>query len=380
MGSTTPKKAVVPEHVYAVILAGGSGTRFWPKSRLKSPKQLCKMGNSKKTMIEQTLARLDGFIPPNRRMIVTHKDQMAQTKKIVGGRCKYFLSEPEAKNTANALAIAALELKLISKKHPNPVMISLHADHLIGDEDKFRADLLRAQNIAEHGYITLVGIKPTHPETGYGYIEQGRAIGELSPWQGFQVASFREKPNAETAANYIKTGKFSWNSGYFIWQVDTILGELDAYLPECLKILRALIADKKKTKSFSKISPAAFAKAYRKLPNAAVDTAVLEKSNKIAFITADFDWNDIGSWDALEKSFAKDLDANGNLAYGKSLLIDTKNSVIDSTTGAFVACLGVSDLVVVSMKDAILVCPKDRAQDVKKIVEQLKAQGLKSLV
>jgi len=367
-----------PNHVYAVILAGGSGTRFWPKSRLKTPKQLCSIGGGKLSMIEKTLNRLDGFIPANRRIIVTHQEQIELTKKIVGNKCKYLIAEPEAKNTAAALTLAALEIESIHCKNctTHPVMVSLHADHIIRNEDEFRDDLSRAINIAEHGYLTLLGVNPAYPETGYGYIECGEALKDTQEEsQGFAVASFREKPDLETAQQYIKQGNFFWNSGYFIWQTQTLLSELKKYLPNTLNLLSDLTENK--TKLLSEIPTSTLASTYNSLQNIAIDPAVLEVSEKVALIKTDFGWYDIGSWDALAKCF--DTDKIGNLTMGDSFLVDCQNTTVDSD-GPFVACIGLKDMVVVHNKGAILVCPSERAQEVKSVVAYLKEHNRSELL
>ena len=220
----------LPNHVYAVILAGGSSTRFWPKSRQKSPKQLCSIGSATQSMLEITLARLDGFIPPERRMIVTHKDQIEGTREIVGDRCKHFLAEPDARNTGNALALASLELEKIHSGDQPAVMVSLHADHVIKKVDSFLSSIENAITVAETGRLTLLGIVPEGPETGYGYIERGEDLP-----LGAKVASFREKPELAIAEEYVKSGKFYWNAGIFVWRTQDILKELEEFLLNLLK-------------------------------------------------------------------------------------------------------------------------------------------------
>jgi len=366
-----------PNHVYAVILAGGSGTRFWPKSRLKTPKQLCNIGGGELSMIEKTLARLDGFIPPSRRIVVTHHEQAELTKQMIGDKCKYLIAEPEAKNTAAALTLAALEIETIhGNSNDHPVMVSLHADHIIRNEDEFRHDLSRAVNISEHGYLTLMGVTPAYPETGYGYIECGEPLKDTpDKSQGFSVASFREKPELETAQKYIEQGSFFWNSGYFIWQTKTLLSELQTYLPNTLDLLSNLTENR--TKLFSEIPTKSLAPVYASLQNIAIDPAVLEVSKKVALIKTDFGWYDIGSWDALAKCF--ETDSKGNLSLGDTFLIDCQNTTVDSD-GPFVACIGLKDVVVVHNKGAILVCPSERAQEVKNVVAYLKENGRSELL
>lgn len=356
--------STAPANAYAVILAGGSGTRFWPKSRQKHPKQLCKIGDQGMTMIEKTLHRIDGYIPPDRRIIVTHKDQLAKTKEIVGDACRYMIAEPEARNTAAALALAALEIQALHKGASAPVMVSLHADHIIENEPAFRDDLSRAIAVAEKGYLTLLGVKPTGPATGFGYIERGPALSNAA--EAFRVASFREKPNLETATAYVARGNFYWNAGYFVWRVDTLIGELKEHLAVTIDNLAAYQAREKKL--FSEGDPSKLAEVYKTLPKVAIDNAILEVSKNVAVIATHFGWHDVGSWDALDD--CTPADANGNHLSGDVLTIGCKNITVDADS-AFVACIGLDDIVVVQTKDAILVCPKSRAQEVKAVVEAL---------
>jgi mannose-1-phosphate guanylyltransferase/mannose-6-phosphate isomerase len=360
------------EHVYAVILAGGSGTRFWPKSRHLRPKQLCKIGDDQETMIEKTLSRLDSWIPPERRLLVTHEDQVKGTQSIVKDRCPVILGEPLAKNTAPALMIAALEIMKIHQGPKPPVMISLHADHLIKNQLKFKETLLSAVQIAEKGQLTLVGINPEYPETGYGYIEMGAPHHGIK--NGFHVASFREKPNHETASFFVQSGKFLWNSGLFIWQVPRILEELEWALKGPLHAMQSLFNT---YGSYQKIPTSVIRDTYEKIPKISIDHAVLETSKQVSVVSTDMGWQDVGSWSALEKAFPSDI--NGNIIFGDGCALDTQNTTID-TDGPFVATLGVEDLVVVASMGAVLVCPKSRSQDVKDVVQWLEKNGRKQLL
>ena len=356
------------EKVYAVILAGGSGTRFWPKSRLKKPKQLCAIGDSERTMIEITLDRLDGLIPPERRLIVTHKEQIEATKEICGDRCLNYLAEPEAKDTANALALACLELE----SKDDPIMISLHADHVIQDEKAFQDTLKKAVATAETGYLSLFAIEAKYPETGYGYMEKAQAIGEFS----YKVASFREKPDLETAKDYLSKGNFYWNAGIFAWKNSVLISELEERLPANMRFLREAL---EAHASYSDVASEVLASSYRKLNKISIDHAILEVSENVACIPCDIGWQDVGSWDALSRCFS--TNEQGNLIYGDSIAFETKNTTIDnSESSKLVATIGLNDMVVVNTKEAILVCPKDRAQDVKKMVAILESEDRKDLI
>jgi mannose-1-phosphate guanylyltransferase len=323
-------------------------------------------------MIEVTLSRLDGFIPAERRIIVTHRDQLDATKSLVGNRCGTFIAEPEAKNTGAALAAAALEIQSLATAK-NPTMISLHADHTIQDLNEFLRVLDDGSTIAEQGRLVLVAIKPTRPDTGFGYIERGAALhGTNSAWD---VASFKEKPDFFTAEQYVKSGRYSWNSGIFIWMVPTLLSELREFMPETIGILES--AAKAWGGRLSQMPTPQLAPFYGKLSKTAIDNGLLERSRNVAFVEGDFGWQDVGTWAALDQCFP--TDDHGNLLFGDVYTEDAQNCVVDSD-GPFIAALGIKDLVVVSAKGAILVCPKDRAQDVKNIVEYLKESGRKGLV
>lgn len=360
------------DDVYAVILAGGSGTRFWPKSRHLTPKQLTRVGGQKETMIEATLRRLDGLIPTERRIVVTHKDQVPKTREIVGTLASRIIGEPDARNTANALGLAALEIQAMAPKGSRPVMISLHADHVIQNVESFRESLKKATFLARQGLLTLIGVVPDSPQTGFGYIEKGAPI-DGGP-DLFKVHSFREKPDLETAKKFIATKNFFWNTGYFIWQTSTILEELERTLPVTVSLLKECLGAKA---SFQDVSPAALQSAYQQLPKISVDHAILETSKRVALVTANFGWQDIGSWSGLTSAFPGD--DQGNLVFGNACLIDSTGTTIDSD-GPLVAALGLKDMVVVAHAGAILVCPKSKDQDVKQIVEWLKTHGRSDLV
>jgi mannose-1-phosphate guanylyltransferase len=316
-------------------------------------------------MLEITLGRLDGFVPPERRLIVTHKDQAEATRKIAGPRCPVVVAEPEARNTANALALAALEVTKMGGG-ADAIMLSLHADHVIEKIELFRDALRTAVTVASTGDLCLIGIVPKYPETGYGYIERGTSRAEKG---AYKVASFREKPERKIAEEFVASKKFYWNAGLFVFPVTTLLSELEAKLPATVTGLRALAAS---VPTLTKADPAVFAQVYQSLPKISIDHAVLEVSKKVSVVEADIGWQDVGSWDALSQCFK--TDAAGNFIQGDALMIDSQGCTVD-TDGPMTALLGVKDMVVVHARGAILVCPKDRAQDVKLIVDRLKETG-----
>ncbi len=368
-----PRRSVLStkdsQTVFAVILAGGSGTRFWPKSRLKKPKQLCALGGGEKTLIEETLTRLDGMIAPEHRMIVTHSLQSELTQKIVGKAGGLILPEPTAKNTTAALILAALEIR--ARSGDEALMSCFHADHLIKDRLAFSNCVKAAQESARAGNIALIGITPKEPHTGFGYIERGEKIGP----QDFKVASFREKPNLKTAQEFLASGRFLWNSGMFNWKVGVFLDECRRYAADSLIPLENLF---KQYGRFEAISQAALKDIYLGLPSIAVDNAILEKSSRISVVEGNFEWHDVGSWSALATAYPEKLDAQSNLALGSTKLMDCKN-VSAQSDGPLLVGLGLEDLILVYSEGALLVCPKDRAQDVKTIVDELKKIGREDL-
>ena len=317
-------------------------------------------------MIEVTLNRLDGLIPPERRMVVTHVAQMDLTKQIVGDKAHMFISEPEAKNTANALALATLEIEKYHSGDETPVMISLHADAVIHEVERFKDSIREAVDIATEGSLALIGIKPKYPETGYGYIEMGTPLKNHK--HSFEVESFREKPIQDVAIKYVETGNFLWNAGIFAWQTPVLLDELDKRISDNMKMFRNLL-NENSCNSFNDISEEKMSSTYKKLVNISIDHAVLEVSERVCVVSADIGWQDIGSWDALSETFT--TDQNGNLIYGDAFVLDCVDTTID-TDSHFVGTIGLKNTVVVCSKGAILVCDKSRAQEVKKIVAYLK--------
>lgn len=318
-------------------------------------------------MLEMTLERLEGFIPPSNRVIITHRDQAESTMKIVEGQCAEVISEPAAMQTTSALALGAFVVDDLHKRYTEnssnlPIMISLHADHVIENIETFKAALCDALVLAEKDKLCLIGVKPSRPDIGFGYIEKGDAIPET---RGFSVTSFREKPDLRTAKSYVSNGSFFWNSGLFIWKTQKLVEEIKRYLPRTITELENARDQLGPLVSSSAEDLSPF---YSKLQKIAIDHAVLEVSENVVMVEADIGWQDVGTWSALDHAF--EADENGNLIFTDSIAIDCKNTTIDGD-GPLVAALGLHDLIVVSMKDATLVAPKERAHDVKLFVEKL---------
>lgn len=363
------------QSIYSVILAGGSGTRFWPRSRQLFPKQLCKLTNSQESMLEQTIKRVEPFSQPNNLIVVTNHLQEKITLKTLKEKQLTVLKEPETKSTSAALALAALQIKL-NYNDPNAIMISTHADQVVTDQDAFINTVNEAINVAKTGRLCLVGISPTYPATNFGYIKRGE---KLHNSNSYRVDSFKEKPQEDVAKEYFSEKKYYWNSGIFVWKVDTLIKELEEFSKETFLPLWHLYekAKSQNLKSLNELPWEDITKAYKSLPKVSIDRAVLEKSQNIVVIEANFLWDDVGSWTSLPSLLGNDK--NGNMLQGDVMTIDTQSSIV-SSDGPFIATLGLKDLIVVADKGCILVCAKDRAQDIKKIVTKLKEKNRHDLI
>jgi len=360
----TARRPVMPvPHLprYAVVMAGGSGTRFWPRSRSRLPKQLLPV-LGRRSMIQDTVARI---VPPLRRanvFVVTARAHAravhAQLPRLAAGR---VLVEPEGRNTAAAIALAALH---VTHAVPDAVLAVLPADHAIGDLPVFRADLAHALAVAEAtcALVTL-GVPPTHPETGYGYIRPGAPLPGVA--RAAAVERFIEKPERARAEVLLAEGGTLWNSGIFAWRASAILAALREHLPAVLEPL---------TRAVARGTAGALAAAYRRLPAVSIDRGVLERARDVVVVRARFSWSDVGSWAAVAAFWPGG--GNGhNAVRGTALPIDSRGCVVDSPT-RLVALLGVEDLVVIDAPDAVLVCRKDRAQDVRLVVDELRRRKL----
>ncbi len=350
---------------FAVIMAGGSGTRFWPLSREKMPKQLLKIGGEE-TLIQETVSRI---LPITRRENVFVVTNHSLVDEIITQLASKFgmpwedniVLEPEAKNTAPALGLAALHLERLDKES---IMFVLAADHSIRKDEEFRAVLAKAADAARLGYLVTLGIKPSRPETGYGYIKAGPPCCEKGMQEIMKVEAFVEKPEIETARGYLKEGGYYWNSGIFIWETKTLLQEIERHAPALhagLLEIRENIGSKKEAEVIKRV--------FKKLGSVSIDYAVMEKTDKATVIPADIGWSDVGSWSALDD--VSEHDASGNVIVGNVIDLESSGSIIYAEK-RLVATIGLKDTVVVDTPDATLVCRKDRTQDVKKIVEELK--------
>jgi mannose-1-phosphate guanylyltransferase len=355
--------------MYAVIMAGGRGTRFWPRSREKNPKHLLDI-ISEKTIIQETVDRIKPLIMPNNILVVTGKKHArALIKQLPEIPSRNIIIEPEGKNTAACIGLAALH---ILKTVPDDIMVVLPSDHAIADSRKFTNVLEAAAKTAmqENGLVTI-GIKPSSVQTGFGYIEQADSFKHIADEEIFRVKSIREKPDFQQAQAFIQNGNFYWNSGMFIWKASTILKEIAHWLPDLyaglMKINEALGTPDE---------AAIVSRVYRKLKSISIDYGVMEKADNVFMLQGDFGWSDVGSWDALWDISSKDNKGNVLTGGGKVIFEDAEGSLVYSPK-KLVALVGVKDLIIVETTDALLICTKGCSQNVKKIVEALEDKHLK---
>jgi mannose-1-phosphate guanylyltransferase len=363
---------MTPHHpeLYVVIMAGGQGTRFWPRSRRQRPKQLLNIVGET-TMLEQTVARLSSLVAAERIVVVAGR---AYRDLIRDGLPQLpdenFLFEPIGRNTAACVAWAAL---WVQQRAPDAVMAVLPADHLIRNEPEFlRVLTVAAQAAQPFNRLVTLGIQPTHPETGYGYIRVGEDGHQIDGRDVFRVAQFVEKPSRQKAEQFLAEGKYFWNSGMFIWRADSIWHEISRYLPQLTQELeavgRAVTADELTT---------VLDTVYPRLPSVSIDVGVMERARDVWVVPADIGWSDVGSWRALSEFLTPD--AQGNVVIGNQRGIDTSGCFI-YTPNKLVATIGLTDLVVIETDDVVLICPKERDQDVRKLVELLEREGRQDLL
>lgn len=354
--------------MYVVILAGGSGTRFWPVSRGSRPKQMISISDGP-TMLQRTVERILP-LKPKRIMVVTNILQATETdRQLAAYRALVpvdVISEPLGRNTAPAVGLAAT---IIAAHDPEGTMIVLPADHYIRSAEGLRQTLVAAVHNARNGWLMTLGIVPTSPETGYGYLEADMSMRGDGP---FPVTRFVEKPDHATALAYLEAGSYFWNSGMFVWRADVILAEIAKYMPElAVQLEQITFGDVWELSDLS----SQVKTIYAAIQGQSIDYGVMEKSDRVQMVPADIGWSDVGSWSALP--VVVEADADGTVTTNCSAYVNIGSSgCIVSGNGGVVATVGVHDMIVVSTGDALLVCPKDQAQDVRKVVEQLQKLGL----
>lgn len=354
------------ENYYALIMAGGGGTRLWPLSRKDKPKQMLKLVGDR-TLFEVSVDRLMGLFPPDRILVVTSALQAAAFKEQVPEiPAENFIIEPGPRDTAAAIGLSAAVLEL---RDPNAVMSVVTADHFIDHEARFLHILRVAQQVAENGYLVTLGIHPTFPSTGFGYIQQGDYLGTYEGRVVFEALSFKEKPDQKTAEKFISSEDHSWNSGMFIWRVADVLKEIERQMPQ-LHIALKKITEVWGSPECQKVME----EVWSGLDKVSVDYGIMEKADKVAVIPAKgLGWNDVGSWNALYGVLEKDSDGN-IVNCDENVLLDTKNTLIhqNAKEDRMIVTIGVENLVIVDTGDILLICNKDQAQDVRQVVDLLK--------
>jgi len=373
---------------FVVILAGGAGTRFWPLSREKMPKQFLSL-IGEESLLQQTVSRVRGLTPPERMIVVTSKSQVEETLRQLAPNprgkdhqlCPVII-EPRALNTAPAIGLAAVFVRRVD---PDGVMVVLPSDHYIRDQEKFSRDIENAIRIAQEGHLVTLGIPPSRPETGFGYIEFDASTPGKNGYR--PVLSFQEKPNLKTAQGYLSKGNYLWNSGMFVWKAAAILTEIGRHLPGLARGLARVeqvindvggttypnATDLLETREMNQ----AIEEIYQEIEPISIDYGVMEKSRNVVVVPASFDWSDVGSFSVLFDLLPQD--GQGNIISGRVFDLESENSLIRGDR-RLLATLGLRDMIVVDTEDALLVCSRDRAQEVRRIVEQIKDKGFEESI
>jgi mannose-1-phosphate guanylyltransferase len=353
--------------MYSVVMAGGSGSRFWPASRRSRPKQLLAL-TGERSLLQQTAARMEPLTRAERVLVVTGADHRAQvSEQLPQIPAANILAEPMGRNTAAAAGLAAA---WVARRDPGAVCLVLPADHLITDEPLFLDTLSKAAETARReDVLVTLGLTPRYAATGFGYIETGEILDERPP-EVRRAAAFREKPDSDTAREYLASGRHLWNSGMFAWRAEVFLAELRRHMPELadgLEELGPYLGGPEQDQALARV--------YPELPSISVDYGVLEKSDRIRVVKADFGWSDVGSWEAMADLWPQDQDGNA-CQDGELLALEARGNLV-SAGGRLAVLLGVSGLAAVVTDDVLLILPRDRCQDVRAVVDQLKSKGLK---
>ncbi len=357
------------EHLYAVIMAGGVGSRLWPRSRRTSPKQFLDLLGPR-TMLQETVERMAPLTPLERVLVVVSEDHARTVRSQIPGLPEEnIVVEPGPRGTAPCAGLAAV---VVQQRDPEAVMAVCPADHLITDAGGFRQAIGAAAQLAQDDYLVTLGIAPDHPHTGYGYIQRSAPLGERNGLPTFQVRRFTEKPDQVTAQGFVDSGEYYWNGGIFVWRAATILAEMETLLPllhtELQSVARAWASPQR-----GEVLDAG----WDRVPRTTIDYGIMEQAQRVAVVPVDIGWDDVGNWATL--SGLVEGDEAGNVVRGdcRPLLLETTDTYVYASAGRLVATVGLEGFVVIDTPDALLVCPKDQAQDVRDVVERLKADGLK---
>ncbi|GAB4381062.1 MAG: mannose-1-phosphate guanylyltransferase [Calditrichia bacterium] len=353
--------------MFAVLMAGGVGTRFWPRSRARNPKQVLNIIDHE-TMIQATFKRLKGLVDTRQLLIVTNAGQQEIIRQQIPElKEENFIIEPMGRNTAPCIGLAAIKVQQIAA---DGIMVVLPADHLIKNVEEFQRVVTHgAQFVEESGSLLTLGITPNHPSTGYGYIQKGEKIKDFNGHTIYKVKTFAEKPNHDTALRFLKSGDFFWNSGIFIWKASTILSEIEDKLPELyegLMEIKPILGTSQENGIIEDV--------YRRIRGISIDYGVMQTAANVCVIPTDMGWNDVGSWEVVHEISRKDRYRNAG-EYKEIIQVDSGDNYIYAPD-KLVALVGVRNLVFVDTGDAVLICKKSQSQDVKEIVEQLKKNGM----
>ena len=357
--------------MYVVILAGGTGTRLWPRSRRATPKQLLDLVGDQ-SMLQKTISRVLPLLPLERIFISTGPEYAAPIRAQVPDLPpENIIVEQAARGTAPCIGLAAIHLQHLAAT--DEVMVSLHADAYIRDEERFREILLAAVEAAQHDHLVTVGITPPTPETCFGYIQRGERLQSLHGQEVYRVRRFTEKPDAAAAQRFLETGEYYWNSGIFIWKLSRIMDEMERHQPQLaaqLREMRAALGTPEEAATIRRV--------WAGVKSQSIDVGIMEQAKDVVVIPADIGWSDVGSWDALADIL--EADAQGNVVRGRGghLGVDTQDTLVYAPH-RLVATIGLEGMIVVDTGDAILICPKERAQDVKLLVDKLKSTGREDL-
>jgi mannose-1-phosphate guanylyltransferase len=349
--------------LYAVIMAGGVGTRLWPRSRQSTPKQLLDIV-TENTMLQETFLRIEPLIPPDKVFVITNgtyapivREQIPQLPR------ENVIVEPAGRNTAPCIGLAALYLRQLD---PEGVMVVLPSDHLICKAPHFRDTLKVVAEVAQGGHLVTMGIQPDSPHTGYGYIQRGDFLRQMGQHGVYKVARFTEKPDEATAQRFLDSGQYYWNSGMFGWKVSAILEAIEVHLPTLharLMAIEAALGSQGEREVMEEV--------WQGVESISVDYGIMERADNVAVIPMDVGWSDVGSWATVAELMPKD--AEDNVVIGEHIGIDTTGSLLYSS-GRLIATIGLRDIIVVDTGDAVLVCPKSRAQEVKELVGELRGK------
>ncbi|NVM01817.1 MAG: mannose-1-phosphate guanylyltransferase [Candidatus Helarchaeota archaeon] len=356
--------------MYALIMAGGVGKRFWPWSRDKNPKQFLNIFGEK-SLLEETVDRLRSIVKKEDIYIITTSSQKKRIVNLIKDiLTENIIPEPIGRDTAACIGLGAI---LMSKKNPESVQIVLPSDHLISDVENFRKVLKKAAILAkEKDCLVTIGIKPTYPNTGYGYIQYTVGKEEELNEDIYKVKTFAEKPNLETAQRFLESGDFLWNSGIFVWKVKTILKEIETSLPELYDGLMEIERSFNKKNIYTTIR-----KVYSQIRSISIDYGVMEKAKDVYVVKGDFGWNDVGSWAEVYRLGNKDK--NQNFIMGNVVLRDSKGNLIYSKKKLLTG-IGINDMIIIDTNDVLLICPKDQSQNVKELVDYLKRKDMKEFL